>query len=121
MTTLQSEPSPPVPEQFVARLMSRARLETQSSPYSPGIRQVFRSWWNESNPARLANAVAAVATGVLLGLALGQQTWQLPNGVEEQPTTYRVVDSLDYFSGYAGKSFAETYLSLTNAPSAQES
>jgi anti-sigma factor RsiW len=122
LAALRSAPSPPVPQGFVDRVMARARQEVQPSLRA---RPAFRSWWEHVGTARLANAVGAVAAGLLLGLVLGQQTWRYaastsgPNrltaGVDAE-TVY----SLDYLSGSSRGSFTETYLNLTSVASDQE-
>jgi len=125
VTALQSVPVPPVPRDFVGRVMARARQEIQEPRHSAAARSTHPRWWEGVGVTGLANAVAAVATGLLLGLVLGQQTWRhaaSSNG-GKQPATgvnAEVVYSLDYLSGTPHGSFTETYLSLTSAQNDQE-
>ena len=115
VTVLRDELLPPVPAQFADRVMSRARHERQSR--RPWLGGTVRIWWEEANVPSMANAAAAVAAGLLLGVALGEQSWQRAVSAVERPAVHRdaeTLESLDFLSGYAGKSFTETYLSLTN-------
>ncbi len=114
VAVLQGEPVPPLPDHFADRVMARARREGQSFRPTSGVRRAVRLWWEEANVASIANAAAAVAAGLLLGLVLGEQSWQR---VVERPTIHRdseALESLDFLSGNSGMSFTETYLSLTN-------
>jgi len=75
--------------------------------------------------ARLANAVAAVAAGFVLGLGLGQQTWRFAVSSQEAERLAARVDaeavySLDYLSESPRGSFTETYLSLTSVANDRE-
>ena len=123
--TLQSVPAPPVPRDLVGRVMARARQEIQGPRHSVAAGSDFSRWRERVGVSGLANAVAAVAAGLLLGLVLGQQTWrhaasssggkQPPAGVDAE-----IVYSLDYLSGTPRGSFMETYLTLTSVASDQE-
>jgi len=122
---LQRVPAPPVPRDLVGRVMARARQETQKRQPPVPARYARSTWWARVRVAGLANAVGAVAAGLLLGLVLGQQTWRhaaSSNG-GKQPAAgvdAEAVYSLDYLSGTPHGSFTDTYLSLTSAPSDQE-
>ena len=128
VAALQSVPAPPVPRDFVGRVMARTRQEIQGTQYAIVARSALSRWWERMGVTGLANAtntITAVAAGLLLGLLLGQQTWRhaaSTHGVE-QPTAGMDTDavySLDYLSGTPRGSFTETYLSLTNITSDQE-
>lgn len=123
VATLQSVPSPPVPQGFADRIMARAQRETK-------VRRVetptmLRGRGGHGRMARLAKAMAATAAGLLLGVLLGQQTWRCtvsehgarqPNASMDAETVY----SLDYLSGTPRGSFTESYLSLTGMANDQE-
>lgn len=122
---LQSVPAPPVPRDLVGRVMARARQEIRGPRHSVAARSILSRWWERVGGTGLANAVAAVAAGLLLGLALGQQTWRFATNTRgsDQSTTNvdaEAVYSLDYLSGTPRGSFTETYLSLTSVDSDQE-
>ncbi|MEA1950071.1 MAG: zf-HC2 domain-containing protein [Planctomycetota bacterium] len=132
LAVLRSVPSPPVPQGFVDRVMVRARHEIQASQSSPGFQSApgfqpaLRRWWEQLGSARLANAVGAVAAGLLIGLVLGQQTWRYAASTGRPDRTMAGIDaetaySLDYLSGSPHGSFTETYLSLTSVASDKES
>ena len=124
LAALQSVPAPPVPEKFVDRVIARAQ-ETRERRSCVETRPVVPRWWGQAGIARLANAVAAVAAGLVLGLGLGQQTWRFATSLQEPERRAAGVDaeaiySLDYLSGYPRGSFTETYLSLTHVANDQE-
>ena len=122
---LQSVPAPPVPRDLVGSVMARARQESQGPQHSVAARSILSRWWERVGVTGLANAIGAVAAGLLLGLVLGQQTWRhaaSSDGVRQPATGVdaEVVYSLDYLSGIPHGSFTETYLSLTSAQTDQE-
>jgi anti-sigma factor RsiW len=124
LAALQSVPAPPVPERFVDRVIARAQ-EIRERQSSVETQPVLPRWWRRLSIARLANAVAAVAAGLVLGLGLGQQTWRFATSFQEAERLAPSVDaeavySLDYLSGYPRGSFTETYLSLTRVANDQE-
>ena len=126
LAVLQSVPAPPVPQGFVDRVMARAQYEVQAPQPSPGAQPALRRWWEHLSTARLANAVGAVAAGLLLGLVLGQQTWRYAASTSRPDRPMAGIDaetvySLDYLSGSPRGSFTETYLALTSVASDQES
>jgi anti-sigma factor RsiW len=127
LAVLRSVPSPPAPQGFVDRVMAEAWHEVQAPQPSPRAQPALRKWWKYLGTARLANAIVAVAAGLLIGLVLGQQTWRYaaPDrtmaghtmAVSDAETAY----SLDYLSGSLRGSFTETYLSLTSVANDKES
>ena len=126
LAVLQSVPSPPVPQGFVDRVMARAQCEVRAPQPSSRAQPALRRWWEHLGTARLANAIGAVAAGLLLGLVLGQQTWQYAASTSQPARPMSGIDaetvySLDYLSGSAGGSFTETYLALTSVANDQES
>lgn len=122
LATLGSAASPPVPEGFVGRVMARARQEVQPSL---GGRHAFRGDWKQPWATRFAHTAAAMATGLLLGLVLGWESWQLTasgQGADQSPASVNTetIYSLDYLSGTPRGSFTESYLNLTRVTSEQE-
>jgi len=128
LTVLRSVSAPPVPEGFVGRVMARAQEVPRPRPLGkspPGrtdwqsVARGIGSWWGQVDLSRLANAVAAVAAGLLLGLVLGQQTWRFAasRGGADRPATRadaEMVYALDYLSVSPRGSFTDSYLSLTS-------
>lgn len=122
LATLRSAASPPVPDEFVGRVMARARREVQPSLHA---RPAFRGGWKPAWAVRIAHTAAAVAAGLLLGLVLGWQSWQFTasgQGVDRSAAGVdtEAIYSLDYLSGTPRDSFADTYLNLTRVTSDQE-
>jgi hypothetical protein len=75
--------------------------------------------------AHRANAAAAIAAGLVLGVVLGQQTWRFSastTGHDRLTTSAdaEMVYSLDYLSGAPRGSFTDAYLSLTRVATDQE-
>ncbi len=125
VATLRSVPVPPIPHGFAERVMAKARQEFQRPQPSVVGRSTFSRWPEHVGAARAVNALGAVAAGLLLGLVLGQQTWQhtaSANGAEQSIARVDAdsVYALDYLSGTPRGSFTETYLSLTSVSNEQE-
>jgi anti-sigma factor RsiW len=125
VSTLQGVPAPPVPRDLLGRVMASARQEIQAAQGAPAPRWAISRWWEDLGVTGLANALTAVSAGLLLGLALGQQTWRhAASSKAPSPQTAAVdteaVYALDYLSGTPRGSFTETYLSLTSAATDQE-
>jgi len=116
---IRSVPAPPVPDGFSGRLMARARMEgDRPHPAS-------RSGWNpfgrlERHPLHTGlAATAALAAGLLVGVYLGQHTWQpseqRSDGYARMTRADPVAASgLGYLTGRGDDSLAETYLGLTS-------
>jgi anti-sigma factor RsiW len=125
---LRSVPAPPVPQEFVGRVMARARQGMDRQQPSREVGPEPASWWGHGGMPQLVNMAAAVAAGLLLGLVLGRQTWQFstrPIATDRSAENARVTDvetvySLDYLSGNPRGSFTKTYLSLTRVAGDQE-
>jgi len=129
VAVLHSVPAPPVPDGLAARVMARAH--EVAGRRAPGrtawdsVTQTVGHWWLQVDSSHIANAVAAVAAGLVLGLGLGQQSWRLAVGTREAERPVADVDaeavySLDYLSGVPRGSFTETYLSLTSVANDRE-
>jgi anti-sigma factor RsiW len=127
LAVLQSDALPPVPAALTDRVMTRAHREVQApAPSFRGARLSLRSWWGDLGAARVASGIAAVAAGLLIGLVLGEQSWQQVRGsrVVGRPAAQMesvTAESLDYLTGFPGNSFSESYLSLIDVANARES
>ncbi|MBN1855245.1 MAG: zf-HC2 domain-containing protein [Pirellulales bacterium] len=122
---LENVPAPPVPRDFADRVLARARQEIQGPPHFVAARSALSRWWERRSVSGLTNTIGAIAAGLLLGLALGQQTWRQVDSSNgpKQPTAgvdTEIVYSLDYLSGTPRGSYMQSYLSLTNVASDQE-
>ena len=116
---LTNVPEPPaVPEGFGDCLMTAARQRRAASRPVPELRRRF-GWLRPSAPFGAQAARAAVlAGGLLLGVVMGQQTWQSvhPGGTQQASQTNPLaVYELDYLSDAPGGSLAQSYLILTAA------
>jgi len=118
VAVLASVPEPPdVPEGFGDRLMAAARQRQASRPV-PGLRRRIGRRWASIPLGEQAARAAVLAGGLLVGLLMGQQTWQSVQSADEKPTS-----QADPLSGYAmdsmsdapGGSLAQSYLTLTAA------
>lgn len=110
-------PEPPaVPDGFGDRLMAAARQRKAASRPVPELRRRV-GWLRPSVPFGAQAARAAVlAGGLLLGVVMGQQTWQSvhPGGTQQASQTNPLaVYELDYLSDAPGGSLAQSYLMLT--------
>jgi hypothetical protein len=109
---------PPVPESLSYRIMAtaRQRLSARQSPETVPW-NIYRWWSSFSFPMRAAGA-ATLAAGLLIGILMGQQTWQSvhssnpPQAVQADPF---VVYELDYLTDAPGGSLTQSYLMLTGA------
>ena len=121
---VRAVPAPPVPDGFGDRVMVRARQGVKSPQPVP------RSLWNPVcwlEPQRLhvgLAAMAALAAGLLVGVYLGQHTWQLSDQGSGGPTQVSPADpvaasGLGHLADFGDSSLAATYLSLTSAPDNQ--
>ena len=118
---VRSVPETPVPDGFSGRVMARARLADEVPD------PVSRSKWNVVGwlaPQRLRLGLvtaAALAAGLLIGVVMGQQTWQHSLGesgaeiqmVEGDPVA---ASELSLLAGLGDKSLGEVYLGMTRVP-----
>jgi anti-sigma factor RsiW len=131
LATLLAGPAEPpsVPEGFSDRLMAAARQRQAACRPVPG--SLWRLRWlspsgTDGHHARHGRLVAvgqkaaqavALAGGLLIGVLMGQQTWQLlhPSMAQQnmQPDPVAVYQ-LDYLTEAPGGSLAQSYLTLTS-------
>ena len=118
---VRSVPAPPIPDGFADRLMARARLGGKVP------RPVSRSPWKPLGwlkPQRFHTGLAttaALAAGLLVGVYLGQHTWQPSEQRSPRHTQMMQADpvaasSLGNLTGLGDDSLAAAYLGLTSAP-----
>lgn len=117
---LASLPQPPaVPEGFAERLIDAARQRQASRQPEPASRW-RRRWQTLTGPAgRRVTQAAALAGGLLIGVAVGQQTWHSVHPPMSQPTVQPdplAVYGLDYLTDAPGGSLVQSYLRLTKTP-----
>ena len=113
-------PSSPVPDGFGDRLMALARQRQAGRRTVPWSRARIGWVSRSASIGRMAGRVAALAGGILIGVLMGQQTWQSAHPAiprhAVQPDPVAVYD-LDYLTDAPGGSLAQSYLSLTTTPS----
>ena len=119
---------PPVPEGFSGRLMAKARerlAARQPSEAMSARRSVPVSLWRlhwlrpATSVVRRAAQAAMLAGGLLIGVLMGQGTWQSAHPSNPQRALHAdpvAVYELDYLSDAPGDSLAGTYLALTGSP-----
>lgn len=113
---LEDTPKPPIlPEGFGNRLMAAARQRQASRPL-PGLwRRISRQWASVPFSEHAARA-AVLAAGLLVGVLMGQQTWQSVHAAGGRQTSQAdllAVYAVDSLSDAPGGSLAESYLVLT--------
>lgn len=121
---VRAVPAPPVPDGFADRVMVRARQGVKL-PHALPRSLCHPLRWLE--PQRLRTglaAVAALAAGLLVGVYLGQHTWQPSDQGPRGPTRVSPADpvaasGLGHLADFGDSSLAEAYLSLTSAPDNQ--
>ena len=119
---------PPVPEGFSSRLMAKAseRLAARQPPETVPARQsvpgsLWRLRWLQlaTSVGRRAAQAAVLAGGLLMGVLMGQRTWQSAHpsnphrALQADPVA---VYELDYLSDAPAGSLTQAYLTLTRAP-----
>ena len=132
-TVLKTVPEPPaLPEGFEGRVMEAARrrqAEYVEVRQASGPSSSKRSWrrkrgWRAFVPSGIQTVQATVlSVGVLLGILMGQQTWQSlhPSGsVTTNPNDPRTAYHLDYLSDAPDGSLAESFLVLTASSGPKE-
>ncbi len=111
---LASAEMPPVPEGFLAGVVSQARRESEPVPEAIAAVRRDRKWpWRGVGIA--VRTAAALAAGLLVGALLGFDTWQ--GG--RQSAAVRAADPLSgsglaQFVEPGGDSLAEAYLGLVS-------
>ncbi|OHB68943.1 MAG: hypothetical protein A2V70_09680 [Planctomycetes bacterium RBG_13_63_9] len=113
---LENIPEPPsVPEGFGDRLMAAARQRQAGRPV-PGFRRRIGWRWASVPLGEHAARAAVLAGGLLVGVLMGQQTWQSVHTAGARQTSQAdplAVYAMDSLSDAPGGSLAESYLALT--------
>lgn len=111
---LLAAPAAPVPEGFAGRVIAQARLQ-QATAFRPKRASRFdQPAWKRFRVS--VGTAAALAAGLLLGLAMGYQTWQAGRlGAVKPSGDLLAASSLESLAEPGGDSLAETYLSLIAA------
>lgn len=116
---LMSVPEPPaVPEGFGDRLMAAAQQRKAASRPVPRLRRRIGRRWPLAPFGTKAAQVAAIAGGLLLGVAMGQQTWPSVHSGGTQDASQAdplAAYELGYLGDTPGGSLAQSYLILTAA------
>ena len=124
-TVLQTLPEPPaLPEGFEGRVMEAARRSQteyvvvgQASSSKRLERSPKGRGWRALVPSGIQTVQATVlSAGVLLGILMGQQTWQSvhpSSGAAASQNDPRTAYHLDYLSDAPDGSLAESFLMLT--------
>ncbi|MBN2579669.1 MAG: zf-HC2 domain-containing protein [Pirellulales bacterium] len=115
---LEDAPEPlSVPEGFANQLMAAARQRLAGRPVPSSRRRVGRRWISVPLDEYAARA-AVLAAGLLVGVLIGQQTWQSVHAPGVRQTSRAdplAAYALDSLSDAPGGSLAEGYLTLTTA------
>ena len=113
---LRSDPTPPLPEGFVDRIMARAKDRETAIAREKSIRNDrFQSAWKKLGSS--AGIAAALAVGLLVGLFMGHEAWQneRQQGIASAigPTGPVAPADFEYLINPGGDSLAQAYLELT--------
>ena len=116
LAVLRSDPSPPVPNGLVDRIMARAKdQETTIANAKFGRRDQSQSAWKKLEFS--AGIAAALAAGLLVGLFMGHQAWRNDHQQEIAsaigPTDPAAPADFEYLIDPGGDSLAQAYLELT--------
>jgi len=116
VAVLRSDPSPPVPEGFVGRVMARAKeREAMIVRGSPVATMASRSLWKRLES--LAGIAATLAAGLMVGVFMGHEAWRADRqqGVASavQPAESRVTTGIEYLVEPDGDSLAQAYLGMS--------
>ena len=117
---LTAAPTPPVPGGFAARVVTRAKQRQAIVARSePRPRVSLRSRWRRFEFS--AGTAAALAAGLLIGVVMGQQTWQ--RSFDQSEAGLRIVETdpivasgFSLLAGSGDKSLGEVYLGMTRVP-----
>jgi anti-sigma factor RsiW len=116
VAVLRSDPSPPVPQGFVGRVMARAKeREAIVARTRPVSTEASRSMWKRFES--LAGIAAALAAGLMVGVFMGDEAWRADRqqGIASatRPADPRVASGFEYLVNPGGDSLAQAYLGLT--------
>jgi anti-sigma factor RsiW len=118
LAVLQSDPSPPVPQGFVGRVMARAERETIVALSKPESSMASRSVWKRLGSS--AGITSALAAGLIVGLFMGYETWRdAPEQglvAETSPADPLAASGFEHLVEPGGVSLAQGYLGLTAPP-----
>jgi len=118
LTVLRSDPSPPVPQGFVGRVMARAERETIVALSKPESSMASRSVWKRLEFS--AGTVVALAVGLIVGMFMGYETWRtVPEQglvAETSPADPLAASGFEHLVEPGGVSLAQGYLGLTAPP-----
>ena len=111
---LLAAPVPPVPEGFAGRVVAQARAQ-QVAAFRPKRGSSFEQpAWKRIRVS--VSTAAALAAGLMLGVAMGYQTWQAGRlGAVNPSGDLLAASGLEFLAEPGGDSLAETYLGLTTA------
>ncbi|MBC8874700.1 MAG: zf-HC2 domain-containing protein [Planctomycetes bacterium] len=113
---LMASPAPPVPDGFAARVVAQAK-ERQAVVTRQGRmpHRPLGSVWKRLEVS--AGIAAALATGLLVGLFMGHETWQVAAHHAQAPAAQAVdplaASGFEYLVEPGGDSLAQAYLGLT--------
>lgn len=113
---LTASPAPPVPDGFSARVVARAKERQAIVTRSDRMPRVsLRSRWKRLEFS--AGTAAALATGLIVGLFMGHETWKAA-AQHSKASAAQAVDPLaasgfEYLVEPGGDSLARAYLGLT--------
>ena len=109
---LTAAPSPPIPEGLAERMLERARRDVASGIADVSIRHQLRERLGR-RVRFVAGTAAALAGGLLLGVSLGNQTWDsVPSAAIEEGDPV-AGSGLGLLVEPGGDSLAGAYLALT--------
>jgi len=113
-TLLRTAATPPVPEGFAARVLTKAKERPPATVAArPLARRVAPLSWE------WIGASAALAVGLMIGVFMGNATWRAagpPPVAAVQPIDLLAVSSFEHLVEPGGDSLAQAYLQLTSGP-----
>lgn len=119
-TLLKSVPEPPaVPEGFADRLLVAVRQRQAEQQSTPASRRRVHWAVTPGVIRQKVTQLAVLAGGLLIGMLMGQQTWESihPSSMQGARRAAPVAaDELDYLTDVPGGSLAESYLMMTRVP-----
>lgn len=111
---LLAAPIPPVPEGFAARVIAQARAQQAGARRPKPASRFAQPAWKRIRVS--VGSAAALAAGLMLGVAMGFQTWQTGRlGAVNPSGDLLAASGLESLAKPGGESLAETYLGLTTA------